>query len=353
MDAADHIQQQDPGDASGEAIPVPIPNTEVKLSSAEDTERAAFRENRSSPGSCAFRATSRPGPVAILNTMSTADAAAPRHADPPRSSTVSVDGRGEALPRASSVTGGPDQATPRGCPFLVAETGGWRLGMPSREHRCGAFSPPASLAPEKQARLCLTPKHTGCATYIASLNARTERLGAAPVRRATRWGLARTTSVIEDPGGLRSRVLGIVLDRRRWPAIPAVILVTTLFLLALSGLRAGLPATAVSTATPGTAATEDVPAPTDRPRPAVSPAASAASSAPAVGSAKPAASPSPTSAAATAQPGPSFRTYRVKSGDTLGAIASRFDTTVSALVSLNHIPDAGRLRIGQVLLIPN
>ena len=49
----DHIQQQDPGDPGGEAIPVPIPNTEVKLSSAEDTERAAFRENRSSPGFCA------------------------------------------------------------------------------------------------------------------------------------------------------------------------------------------------------------------------------------------------------------------------------------------------------------
>src|ERR1051325_10427765 len=55
MDAADHFQQQDPGDASGEAIPVPIPNTEVKLSSAEDTERAAFRENRSSPGFLRFR----------------------------------------------------------------------------------------------------------------------------------------------------------------------------------------------------------------------------------------------------------------------------------------------------------
>ena len=51
--AADHIQQQDPGDPGGEAIPVPIPNTAVKLSSAEDTERAAFRENRSSPGFCA------------------------------------------------------------------------------------------------------------------------------------------------------------------------------------------------------------------------------------------------------------------------------------------------------------
>src|SRR5437762_1750128 len=43
-----------PGDTGGEATPVPIPNTEVKLSSAEDTERAAFRENRSSPGFLRF-----------------------------------------------------------------------------------------------------------------------------------------------------------------------------------------------------------------------------------------------------------------------------------------------------------
>ena len=72
MDAADHIQQ-DPGDASGEAIPVPIPNTEVKLSSAEDTERAAFRENRSSPGFLRFRerrtSGSRQSPL-ISNTCS-------------------------------------------------------------------------------------------------------------------------------------------------------------------------------------------------------------------------------------------------------------------------------------------
>src|SRR6478736_1095273 len=47
---------RNPGDTSGEAIPVPIPNTEVKLSSAEDTERAAFRENRSPPGFLRFRA---------------------------------------------------------------------------------------------------------------------------------------------------------------------------------------------------------------------------------------------------------------------------------------------------------
>src|SRR6266540_432268 len=46
---------ENPGDSSGEATPVPIPNTEVKLSSAEDTERVAFRENRSSPGFLRFR----------------------------------------------------------------------------------------------------------------------------------------------------------------------------------------------------------------------------------------------------------------------------------------------------------
>ena len=39
-----------PGDASGEEPPVPIPNTEVKLSSAEDTWGATSWENRSSPG---------------------------------------------------------------------------------------------------------------------------------------------------------------------------------------------------------------------------------------------------------------------------------------------------------------
>ena len=39
-----------PGDASGEEPPVPIPNTEVKLSSAEDTWGATPWEDRSSPG---------------------------------------------------------------------------------------------------------------------------------------------------------------------------------------------------------------------------------------------------------------------------------------------------------------
>ena len=69
--AETHPDARNPGDSSGEATPVPIPNTEVKLSSAEDTERAAFRENRPSPGFLrfrgAFRGVGRSGPAASLS----------------------------------------------------------------------------------------------------------------------------------------------------------------------------------------------------------------------------------------------------------------------------------------------
>ena len=41
--------KQESGDDSGEDPPVPIPNTEVKLSSAEDTWRATARENMTLP----------------------------------------------------------------------------------------------------------------------------------------------------------------------------------------------------------------------------------------------------------------------------------------------------------------
>ena len=236
-----------------------------------------------------------------------------------------------------------------GCPFLVSEAGGWRLDIPSRDHRCAAFSPAAPLAPEKQARLCLTDSHLTCATYLASVSAREVRLGAPPPERATRWGLARTTTVIEDPGGIPSRLITTLLDRRRWPAIPALLLVAGLFVLAVSGFRGFLPAVgaaptpsaspapvvAVSTPTPQPTA----PPPTPTPGP---PSPTPALTQPTTGTPPP-----------TAQPKPTFRTYTVKPGDTLSGIASRYHTTVSAIAALNHISDPSKLRVGQVLLIPN
>jgi len=243
---------------------------------------------------------------------------------------------------------------PAGCPFLLAEAGGWRLQMPSRDHRCAAFSPPAPLAPEKQARLCLTEGHTACATYLASVAAREARLGAPPPERATRWGLARTTTVIEDPGGIRWRLVSVLLDRRRWPAIPALLLVVALFALAVTGLRGVLPSSGVaaSPSLPAVAVASSPPEATEAPPAITEPPLTL----PPTGSVPPTAAPAtaaPASAAPTKAPKPTFRTYKVRSGDTLSGIAAKFHTTASAIAQLNHIAVSSILSVGQVLKIPN
>ncbi len=46
------------------------------------------------------------------------------------------------------------------------------------------------------------------------------------------------------------------------------------------------------------------------------------------------------------------RSYRVQEGDTLSAIAVRFDTTVDALVEANDLDDPDSLTLGQRLSIP-
>lgn len=252
-----------------------------------------------------------------------------------------------AQPAAERVS----HAVPIGCPFLVSEGGGWRLDVPARDHRCGAVTPPAALSLEKQQRLCLTDAHVSCATYVASMSARGARVGIPSDVRATRWGLARTTTVIEDSGGMRARVLALLLDRRRWPAIPAVILVTTLVVLAFSGLRGG-GVTPVATSSPthaGPTSGPSLAAPTTAPVVSEVPAGSDAPTA------EPTAAPTakPTAPVASSGPTATFRTYTVKSGDSLSGIASAFGTTSRAIAALNGFSVNATLHIGQVLKIPN
>jgi LysM repeat protein len=281
-----------------------------------------------------------------LMNMADPDPASGSAAAPPGPSQASLDDLAPSVRPAAEIE---DVATPRGCPFLLAEGGGWRLDMPSRDHRCAAVTPPAPLSLEKQSRLCLTAAHVDCATYLASMSARGSRLGNPAAVRATRWGLARTTTVIEDAGGWRSRVLALLLDRRRWPAVPAVILVTTLVVLAFSGLRGGgaIPVATASPTRPATSAAPsrapiETPAVSDEPTTAPSDVPSPAFTTP------PTATPAPTTGATE-----TFRTYRVKSGDTLSAIASDFGTTSRAIADLNGISVTATLHIGQVLKIPN
>jgi membrane-bound lytic murein transglycosylase D len=51
-------------------------------------------------------------------------------------------------------------------------------------------------------------------------------------------------------------------------------------------------------------------------------------------------------------PAPEYRTHRVRSGETLSLIASRYGTSVSAVMRANGLRSANRLRVGQRLRIP-
>ncbi len=343
-----------PGDSSGEATPVPIPNTEVKLSSAEDTERAAFRENRSSPGfllltglnasNCA--AVGRIRHVAVCCGSMTDLAEAPK--------------RRRAGTRSSGV---PSEPVREVCPYLLAADGGWRSTQPTRDHRCTATSPatPPSageaagpVPPARPPRLRdvpgrprargRVPRHGArrrrpvardpwCgagprgrrrSSFRAGRCARQGRVAGVP-RRAHGRRLHRPRARARDPDSLSGEPPGVV--RRRCGRFPA------------PGRRQRR-------------RRRRRPRPPRRPRApthrrSADPGASASTS-PSAGpsDAPPTASPG---ASPSAAPGTS---YRVRSGDTLSSIAVRFGVTVKAIKAANGL-GANLIRPGQVLVIPD
>lgn len=241
------------------------------------------------------------------------------------------------------------QAVRQICPYLIATSGSWRSATPNREHRCGAVDPPGLLTIEKQRRLCLSVDHGACAAFRAAKAGRASVLApgldptAVAVADAARRPIARTAVVVLE----RPR---FSVPTTRWPldrALTQVVLVGLMILafgaVAISrlsdpgsgGLVASPSASPSASATPTPRATlRPTPSPSVPPS---SPGASAGTS--------PVASPA-TSVA------PSFRaTYRVKSGDTLVAIAAQFGTTVKAIQEANGLTGTD-LKVGQQLNIP-
>jgi LysM repeat protein len=45
-------------------------------------------------------------------------------------------------------------------------------------------------------------------------------------------------------------------------------------------------------------------------------------------------------------------TYVVRAGDSLGLIAKRLNVALNAIIALNHLPDANKISVGQVLVVP-
>jgi LysM repeat protein len=234
------------------------------------------------------------------------------------------------------------------CPYLAAAGGAWRSATAEREHRCGAVSPPAILAAEKQRRLCLTADFPSCATFEAARAARP----VVPVRAPTLpRPIARTTPVVLDHGRIAIAVPAIDAERSNGQAILIALLALAFAAIVLARLTTGSAPAIVSVgsaspqasaraiAAPSLAATaRKTPAPTVVPK---------ASAAPAKAKASPAAPATPRPSAT-----PVIRTYTVKAGDTLIAIAAKFGTKLQAIKRLNGISDPSTLRIGQILKIP-
>ena len=214
-----------------------------------------------------------------------------------------------------------------------------------------AVNPPVPLAPEKQRRLCLVGAHLDCATYgAAEANRDAGRPRSGPSRP-----FAKMTPVILDQGRFDLRMPAIHADRTSGQAVLVGELGVALAAILVArpsgdpgaatdsrspspSTNAAEPTRVAAVATPGTSTEPSEPPPSEEP--AATPDVTSSPVA------------SPTGTPVPTEPVTSGATYKVRSGDTLSAIAGRFDTTVRVLVDLNGIADPSRLRVGQVLKLP-
>jgi LysM repeat protein len=251
----------------------------------------------------------------------------------------------------------PDGRPPRSaplpvlCPYLATPDGTWRRANADREHHCMAVVPPVPLALEKQRRLCLVATHLDCATYGAAqaASAVTQERLAGHVRP-----IARMTPVILDQGRFDLRIPALRADRASGQALLVGLLgiAFVAILLARPAGDSGVASLPGATASPSALTASAGPTGTVEPAATLAPTEPAATPAESAEiPATPAASAAP-SPAATAAPTTSGATYRVKSGDTLSAIAKRFGTTTRVLVQLNDLTDPSKLKVGQILKLP-
>ena len=244
------------------------------------------------------------------------------------------------------------------CPYLVDASGAWRRAQPSRTHRCGARTPAPTIPALTQKRICLAAEHRSCEFFLAAVHARDEALLVDHVRpdrlETSRFKIISRPLPLAADGlqeGTPPRLPITGTGGRRWlPVAAALIAVGGLSLVAavmfMSGRPSGIAAVPSTTpvVTPVTAgATDGLPS---QPAPTVLPSVAPS------GAPHPTAPPSaqPTPERTPHEPGP--RRYRVRQGDTLNRIASRFDTTVRAIRAANDLGGNEDIRVGQLLRIP-
>jgi LysM repeat protein len=258
--------------------------------------------------------------------------------------------RSETQPSAAAMTR-------RLCPYLEIEGGAWRSATPDRDHRCGAVTPVALLSIEKQRRLCLTERHTACATYLAARGLDGASDGEVPPLVAvgpgrpvspeavTRWAIVRTTPVVLDHA--RVPLVGAITPNRMLGQVGLAVLLVAAFAAIVIGRLSGGSSAGLVGALPSASSAAILPGPAGTPAPSFATPAPETPSPKPTGTSTPAPSPSPSASSSPT----TATTYKVHQGDTLYAIAVRFHTSVGAIKRLNHLTTI-TLHIGQVLKIP-
>ena len=232
------------------------------------------------------------------------------------------------------------------CPYLAAVDGEWRSSTAAREHRCGAVTPPAPLAAEKQRRLCLTHDHVICATYDAAAAARPVAHDRRRCSRARSPGPPRSSSTT---AGSPSTMPGPPLGSAGWPGDPrSASLAIAFAAIVLTRVTDG----GTSGGATGTSHSPGQSVDRERCRDRAPPASgrrdgrSERRARPHAGQRRIGGPSGPAASAAATQ------TYKVKAGDTLVGIAAKFGTTPKAIATLNGISDPTSLHAGQILKIP-
>jgi LysM repeat protein len=239
------------------------------------------------------------------------------------------------------------------CPYLLSADGAWRAAQPTRDHRCAATQPPAELAVAKQRALCLAGAHVTCATYRAArqveADAEPEGGGA---EAGGLWPAPRTTLLALEPVHARTAIPGTGGRIGGQVILVGLMVVALVVLVVARTTPSGGPNGSGASGSPGASAVA-LASPTPSPSIAATESPSPSSSSSAAPGPTPKATPK-----ATKKPKPSptvipanAKTYKVKSGDTLSGIASRYGITVKALKAANGLKD-NIIHVGQVLVIP-
>jgi LysM repeat protein len=230
------------------------------------------------------------------------------------------------------------------CPYLMSADGRWRASTPTRDHRCTVVTPPAILAAEKQRRLCLTAEHTSCSTYLAAIDPSGDPSNTTRDERRPTRAVTRTAPLLLDHGRLAISMPALRLERSAGQGGLVALMAVAFAAIVVARLSGGGPSLAPGQVGVGASASPSAAASR---APAVTPAASVAPSRTLVPTEV-----EPTPAPPKATPAAGTKTYRVRSGDTLGGIAGEFGTTVAILKKLNGIENPRSLKVGQVLKLP-